>query len=371
MSMSDNKYIDGVKATGFGLEFSISNSLTNDGWTVINNKYYIDDVQGSAREIDILAYKVTLQNGIQIYTVLIISCKKSSTNAWGLLAKDKNDKDPNIDWSPVTIWSNQKVLKLVIENYEWKTGYVNSSQKLKDQLFSPEKHIFAFQELNKKNGKPQNDKAIFNSIVSSMKSQDYEIGSLNKRKKQESIYNFNLISVVDAPLLRINYSDDEPDVENICSDIYVGSYIINKKETVSRVHFITSDSFDSCLPTYNILHSHNIKQSSVIFESYYIDCLKDKSKADLFISEFSRYLRFDIYKFIRNIRTDGSADFNDVGMFWNKKKNCVAITVNDVWDEKEINALNTNFDIKTKVTAALKEIYRYEGEFYFDCNCPF
>lgn len=370
MSMSDQKYIDGIKSTGFGLEFSISNSLVGDGWTVINNKYYIDDVQGSAREIDILAYKVTLKNGIQIYTVLIISCKKSSENAWTLLAKDKNNNDPNIDWNPVTLWSNQKILKFIIENYDWKTKYVNSSQELNDQIFSPQKHIFAFQELNKKKGTPQNDRAIFNSIVSSMKSQDYEIGSLDKRKKEESIYNFNLISVVDAQLLRINYGNGEPSVDNISSDIYVGSYIINKKETISRVHFIMSDGFDSCLSTYNMLHSHNIKQTSVIFESYYIDCLKDKRKVDLFLNEFSRNIRWNIYKAIRELRTDGSIK-DVIGICWDERKTCVAITVDDVWKEEEVDALNANNKIKVEVASALKKIYRYEGEFYFDNNVPF
>lgn len=369
--MSDKKYIDGIKSTGFGLEFTISKSLTADRWTVINNKYYIDDVQGSAREIDILAYKVTVKDGIQIYTVLIISCKKSDKNAWALLAKDKNTNDPNIDWNPVTLWSNQKILKFIIENnYDWKTNYVNSSQELNDQLFSPQKHIFAFQELNKNDGKPKNDQAIFSSIVSSMKSQDYEIASLDKRKKQEAIYNFNLISVVQAPLLRINYGDGEPSVDNISSDIYVGSYIINKKETISRVHFIMSDEFNSFLSTYNMLHSHNVQQTSVIFESYYADSLKDKRKVDLFLKEFSRNIRLDIHKVIRGLRTVDNIN-NVIGISWEEEKNCVEITVDDVWREEEVEALNSNNELKVKVASALKKIYRYEGQFHFDSNFPF
>lgn len=370
MNMSDKKYIEGVKSTGFGLEFAVSKSLIADNWTVINNKYYIDDVQGSAREIDIVAYKVNVKDGIQIYTVLIISCKKSSANAWALLAKEIKNNDPNIDWKPVTLWSNQKILKFIIENYDWKAKYVDASQELNDQLFTPQKHIFAFQELDIKKGTPQNDKAIFNSIVSSMKSQDYEIGSLDKRKKQESIYNFNLISVVDAPLLRINYSDGEPSVENISSDIYVGSYIINKKETISRVHFIMSDAFGSCLSTYNKLHSHNLKQTSVIFDSYYVDCLKDSRKAGLFLKEFSKTLRWNIYKVLNKLRTDNKIK-DIIGIRWEEQKACVAITVDGVWSEEEVSALNKNSELTVEVRSVLKEIYRYEGDFYFDDNVPF
>ncbi len=367
----NQKFLDGIKSTGFGLEFSVSKSLTKEGWTVINNKYYIDDVQGSAREIDIVAYKVTSENGVQVYTVLIISCKKSSENSWVLLAKNKNNKDPNIDWSPVTLWSNQKVLKLVLENYEWKNKYINSSKLLYKKLFFPEKHIFAFQELNQKNGKPQNDKAIFNSIVTSMKSQNYEIASLNKRKKEEAIYNFNLVSIVDAPLLRINYGNEEPDIETINSDLYVGSYIINKQETVSRIHFVKSDTFDSCLSIYNELHEHNIGQSSIIYDSYFIDCLKDKRKVNLFKNEFNRELRWGIYSVLKDLDPSKYTDVKDVGIEWDKKKNCAAIQIVDVYEDSETNALNSNIKIKIDVEKALKEIYHYTGDFYFDSEIPF
>lgn len=50
MSIDDSQYIKGIKETGFGLEYAVSKSLIQNGWTVINNKYYIDDVQGTARE---------------------------------------------------------------------------------------------------------------------------------------------------------------------------------------------------------------------------------------------------------------------------------------------------------------------------------
>lgn len=370
MSVSDSDYIKGIKTTGFGLEFTVSKSLIENGWTVINNKYYIDDVQGSAREIDILAYKVKLQKGIQIFTALIISCKKSSENVWALLTKEKKQNDPNIDWNPVTIWSNQKIIKFILENYDWKSGYVNSSRELDGLLFSPEKHIFAFQELNKKNGKPQNDKAIFNSVVSSMKSQNYEIELLDKRKEEDSLYNFNLISVVDGPLLRINYNDGEPNIEHISSDIYVGSYIINRKETLSRVHFVTADAFESCLSTYNMLHDHNIKQAFSIYDSCFVDCIKDEKKVDLFITKFNRSVRWEIYKVLRDQREYKNA--KDVTkIIWDSKKDCAAIIVDGVWEEEDLQALNNSDEIKSEVKDALKKNYRYSGEFYFDSDFPF
>lgn len=259
----------------------------------------------------------------------------------------------------------------MIDNYDWKENYVDLSKDLKNKLFSPEKHIFAFQELSLENGSPKNDKAIFNSIVTAMKSQDYEIGSLNKRKKEESVYNFNLISVFDGSLLRINYGDGDPSSENIESDIYVGSYIINKKETVSRVHFIKSDVFSSCLDIYDELHSHNIKQSVIINDSYYVDCLRYEKRVELFKNKLNIALRWSIYTLLRDLNSPEETVIKDVMVRWSVENECAVIYVDDVYEDREINALNSDSKIKTSVSKALKEIYRYEGNFYFESEIPF
>jgi hypothetical protein len=71
-----NKYAEHIRKTGFLLEFNVTKVLEKHGWNVITNKYYVDDVQGSVREIDIVAYKATDINKTGIYTALILSCKK-------------------------------------------------------------------------------------------------------------------------------------------------------------------------------------------------------------------------------------------------------------------------------------------------------
>tara|TARA_R110002096_G_scaffold416576_2_gene619266 strand:- start:82578 stop:83726 length:1149 start_codon:yes stop_codon:yes gene_type:complete len=367
----ENKFLAGIESTGFGLEFLISSCLVDNKWTVINNKYYIDDVQGSAREIDILAYKTKIKNGIQIYTTLIISCKKNTENSWALLAKEKDINNPNIDWNPITLWSNEPILKLIIEHYEWKKKYLKSSSDLCENIFSPKKHIFAFQELSNKTGKPKNDKAIFDSIVSCMKSQEYEINGLAKRKKEKSLYNFNLISVIDAPLLRINYKDNSTTLEEINSDIYVGSYIINKKETHSRVHFINSNNFNSSLSHYDKLHKHNLEQSVILTESFYDNCLHERKKINLFLKDFNRTLHWDIYEVLKEIRPDREIGFKDTDINWSQEKECVQISIDSVYENSEVESLNTNLKIQASVSSALKKYYHYEGPFFFDNDIPF
>jgi ribosomal 30S subunit maturation factor RimM len=109
---------------------------------------------------------------------------------------------------------------------------------------------------------------------------------------------------------------------------------------------------------------------AVIFESYFADCLKDNKKVDLFLNEFSQNIRFNIYRVIRGLRSDDNIN-NVIGISWKEAKKSVAITVDDVWREEEVEALNSNSELKVKVAAALKKIYRYEGEFYFDDSVPF
>ncbi|MBX9896091.1 MAG: hypothetical protein K2Y09_13110 [Nitrosomonas sp.] len=81
--MSDNIYAKEIHKTGFVLEYKVSDLLRQAGWTVISNKYYEDDFEGSVREIDLLAYKVRKVQQVDVYTTLLISCKKKRIKHMG------------------------------------------------------------------------------------------------------------------------------------------------------------------------------------------------------------------------------------------------------------------------------------------------
>ena len=55
--MDLSKFEESIIKTGFDLEYQVSEILRKNKWTVINNKYYVDDVQQTVREIDLIAYK--------------------------------------------------------------------------------------------------------------------------------------------------------------------------------------------------------------------------------------------------------------------------------------------------------------------------
>ncbi|GGG94690.1 hypothetical protein [Pedobacter zeae] len=63
--------------TGFILEHQVATVLEKHDWSVIHNRFYIDDVQSIQREMDLLVYKANEVDTVMVYTALIISCKKA------------------------------------------------------------------------------------------------------------------------------------------------------------------------------------------------------------------------------------------------------------------------------------------------------
>ena len=172
-NMSDDRYAKAIQKTGFILEYNVADILRQAGWTVISNKYYEDDLEGSVREIDLLAYKVSKTQQTDIYTTLLISCKKSDADIWALLARDINLKDPNASWWPLHLWSNDKAIVYEIGKPTISKSYHDHLIALgvKEALSIPEYEVFAFQEMNRVSGAPHNDKNIFSAVTSLLKAQ--------------------------------------------------------------------------------------------------------------------------------------------------------------------------------------------------------
>ena len=54
-----------IRKTGFVLESRITRILQKASWSVISNKYYVDDASETVREIDLVAYKVNKCERVQ------------------------------------------------------------------------------------------------------------------------------------------------------------------------------------------------------------------------------------------------------------------------------------------------------------------
>lgn len=361
---SFEKYIVNIRKTGFDLEFRASQILREHGWSVINNKYYIDDQQPAVREIDLVAYKVGQIRHFLVYTTLIISCKKSDQNLWALLSKEINLKDPNIDWRPLHIWSNDRVIDYMITQIDFKERYFRAVAKdgITSAARSPDCHVFAFQEMNIESGKPQNDRPIFESITSLMKAQAYELDALPQRRKNPAIYQFNLISVVDTQLIRIHFTPTSTEAISVDDVDYIANYIVRKKETFARVHFVRYEILSKILKDYNQLHENNCIAFDVICDWYYQDAVQDDNKRKLFLDEFLKYLKWHLFLWCQD-KFNRTQSFDDMYLSWKVTPGILSIQID--MSEADISLLNDDEDIKKKTKYILKKIYKYEGPFEF------
>lgn len=355
---------ESIGKTGFLLEYRVSRILKDHNWSVINNKYYIDDVQGTVREIDIVAYKAKFIDKYYVYTTLIISCKKSEENAWALLSKEKEKDDPNMIWYPFHIWTNDKIFDFMLLKNEWQNEYIEfcKEQKLFSELFDSSSHIFAFQEMNKSSGRVQNDKNIFESISSLMKAQGYELSMLESRKKQSCVYQFNLISLIESDLITLNFSDTEIKAEKIDEAKYVGNYILNHKEVFSKIHFVNFDAFNKILNNYDNLHIANINYFQKKFQSYFYNIFNDSKRIEIFIDELRKEL-------IWRINSTLSTQFEDhetvkkLWLWWSKKNKILDINIDT--NTAKIDYLNQDARIEEKTKELLQHYYGYSGPFRF------
>src|SRR5690606_5459650 len=111
--------------TGFLLEHAVAEEFRSAGWSVIGNRYYVDDVDDRTRELDLVAYRVKKFDDVGVLTGVLVSCKKDADNTWAFLTKDKPAYDPNIDWEPVHYWTDYEPLASYLAAEEWRRKYIH------------------------------------------------------------------------------------------------------------------------------------------------------------------------------------------------------------------------------------------------------
>lgn len=359
-----------IRKTGFVLENEVAQQLKTAGWTVISNKYYVDDSEETVREIDLVAYRVTRIQHFDVYTVLIVSCKKSESNAWALLARDMNVKDPNSDWWPLHAWSNDKALASQLAASGRAKAYHEAAQEngVVEALKLPEVEVFAFQEMDKTSGKPQNDKPIFSAVTSLMKAQAYELAALPGRKKAPSIYQFNLLSIVDTELVRLMFSGTSITQTELDTEHYLARYIIRKREVFSRVRFIRSAAFHAALHDYGRLHQANCSWFSAECDAFYDGILRDWHRTDVLLDDFAAKFRMWVgWRLERHYKR--TIELGRPGLYWNAADNTVRVGFE--LPDDIIEFMNGDDEIKKHVASALKTIYRYDGPFTITFDIPF
>jgi hypothetical protein len=364
-----------ISKTGYVLEHKIAQVLKSNGWAVISGKYYVDEIEDAPREMDLIAYRVSRldKEEIDLYTVLIISCKKSDENSWALLARDANLNDPNTDYWPLHAWTNDSALNYQLNRPKKAKDYHKGMHALGagNAIADPDVEVFAFQEMNKISGAPKNDKAIFSAITSLVKAQAYELSSLPSRKKNKSIYQFNLISVVETELYRLMFAKQGNEIKcsKIDSELYIARYIFSKRESFSRIRFLTANAFTDALNDYSQLHSANAKWFSREWGAFYENIIKDPNRIKALENEFYTKIKIPIKLRIQEQFRNLPKFFEEPILSWNEEKDLLEISY-FVPDEVE-RWMNNSPEINSTVRNALQSVYQYTGPFQFADSIPF
>lgn len=378
MDVQESKrYEKGILSTGFPLEFQVAKMFQRHGWSTISSRYYVDDVQGIARELDIVAYKVAVLKDVEVCTAVLISCKRSEHDSWALIAQDKKERDPNTQWYPLHAWTNQRVLRYWLNETKWQPDYVGAARQhafFKGVMY-PAHHIFAFQLLNKKSGKAQDSRKIFDTVSSLMKAQGYEIETREKSQdsKRKRIFDFNLLSVADAQmkLCRLEESDSKDvnvSLDDTDREAYIASYIINQQEVVARVNFVTYKALDLTVTWLDEKAEFNVHYFEEKIDEFYANPFASEERAEVFKKDFEsrvlHWIRYGLPKGRDKEKLDGLS-------FWQKAEDEPLRIGLSLWESGNVDVLNEHKEVKRRVADALAHIYRYTGPFLFDEDIPF
>jgi hypothetical protein len=363
--MDKKKLETQIRKTGFVLENEVAQILRSTGWTVISNKYYVDDFENSVREIDLLAYQVKVVQHFKVYTVLVISCKKSDSKVWALLARDINLRDPNADWWPLHAWTNDKALQFQLAEAGVAKRFHEEAVSLgvEETLATPQVEVFAFQEMDQTSGSPQNDKSIFAAVTSLMKAQAYELDALPLRKKEACVYQFNLLSVVDTELARLMFQGGEIKCTPVDSEQYLARYIVKRKETFSRIRFIRSEAFAKALLDYERLHQANAVWFGTLCDEFYQGVFGNSRRWNVFLADFeSHVLPFVKMRIRQALKVE--PELNSLWFSWDDENN--RLKLGSSLDKGGVEFLNQDSTTHKKVKSALQAFYRYSGPFTFE-----
>lgn len=377
-----------LEKTGFILEHMVDDVFKKNGWSTIGGRYYADDVDGRARELDLVAYRAEKFDDVEVVAAVLVSCKKDEALTWAFLTKQKPKNDPNFDWNPVHVWTDVEPLSTYLKTESWKNRHTEALGKEYRDLFSPRSAIFAFQQLgltptqgsNKRVGKgaeatlqigtvtPRNDDQIFSSIVSVMKALDYEIDLLGTRmRNRRRLYHFSLLSVVDAPLVEVAYDGRSTKVAEVDGITHLARYMVKKRELSALVHFISASSLPAYLECITGASAKSAEFFSGLVSTSY-QAIKENSKVRQIIA--ARIKGRLIWRVNASIEeyTGKKGGISELSLDYRKGRLELEI---DTLDDEILRILNDDDSLADQVSKILRDQARYEGEFVFTENLPF
>lgn len=354
-----SKLENALEKTGFPLENFVCNHLEKIGWYAIGGRYYCDDIDGKAREIDILSYKIRKGKFVDVCSVLLISCKKDHSNSWVFLSKGKPKKDPNYRWDPVFIFSSNPLIDSLQNDEDFCDQYRDGMGVLKNQIIEVDKNVFAFQLV--RDDSPQNDKPIFGSIESLIKAREHERKSLKNKllnkpiKKKRRVYVFNLVTVVDAEMYEAHYVGKDCSIKKTEEVKYLARYIVDKEDVVARIHFVSKSNFERALKKYDSLSGKEL----IFFDGKISDAYLrwwESPQKEIFQKNLAPKIRDLIESHVDEIDEKSFDFFFDLSVDENG-----GMEIGMLLNENELERLTRARGISRRISRLLRDELNYEG----------
>jgi len=355
-----------LEKTGFLLEHLVSEEFQKSNWSVIGNRYYVDDVDGRARELDLVAYRVKKSDELDVFTGVLISCKKDAEHTWAFMSKDRPPHDPNVDWEPVHYWTDVEPLASFLRSCEWRKEYIHANKAIYSSLFENTRNVFATQLVSSDGTSPKNDKPIFDSITGLFKALDHELGALPHRAKgKKRLYLFTLLTVVEAPLVDVKYQGDSGKASEVDLLTHLARYMVRKRELSAHVHFVRSDKLKEFVETLSLLAEHSASHmTSLVGKSF--EAIRTSNSVRAYLAKkLEARLSWRLNRILRNHGIE--QDVTNIDLTYTEKGLSIDV---DVY-ESALDVLNTDTEAQKLTREALRTIARYEDDFHFDTDIPF
>ena len=372
-----------VELSGFPLEHYCFRVLQEHDWFTITNRFYIDDIRGIEREVDIVAYKVHIDEleKILYFTTLIISCKRSKSKTWCFLTRNANENDGNIDWTPLHFCTTDNRLEYMTNNHRENIISRYKANIATKDLYHFDENVFAYEQLREAaNDNERRQKGnvvicgnddIYNSLITSIKAVEYEKSSRMQRYKQQNYkryYTFHILSVFDGKMVK-DYIDNEDNhnIDTIQEIKYLNRHIVNNKDDFYIVNFVNMTNFENIIQSFDNLHFENKITLPNLITSFYNDIFEEDAKVQLFWDIFSESIKFQTKRILLDNNVIRHSD--EIILLYkfvkNEHKLYIGFDLPILLDNKTVLQLNSDEKLRTLVKYSLKDLFRYEGNVVF------
>jgi len=366
-------WLTAIDQTGFPLEYQTQQTLREHGWNVINSRYYVDDKTGTEREIDIVAYKKRLAGETICYTYLIVSCKKSAQSSWVFLTSDSGNAEEDFDPCPLGVAVSAPSINALISTEKSLASNLLLELGPYQTICSAPHKVLSFQQINRKSHRPEDDKQIFASIITTIKAAAYEkkYALAHRHNAGDVCLDFHLLSVFEGGLKENYRNNSTNEIHDISEIKYINRHIIGDTDQFYRVHFISNDFFEEAVEQYDraaeTLPDYYTALCSEFFNDIFSETKKTRLapfweafKGELFEEMFEeRVCEDDQYYYNNSWLTtyEMDEDSHTLILYWD-----LCFFSNPA---EAIAKLNESSPLRTRTAQKLETYFHYTGPFKF------